>query len=404
MTLYTYKAKNREGNIYEATHESKDKTDLFNFVREEGGTIIKVDETKTGVMSRDIFGGLFGRIKMHDKIILARNLGSMISAGLSVTRALSVMEKQTKNKNLKALFRGLIDDVSRGQTLSDSMQTRPKIFSPLFISMTRAGEESGNLSNSLSIVASQMDKSYALSKKIHGALIYPGVILSAMVVIAILMLIYMVPTLTATFKGLGVELPMSTQVIVAMSDFMVANTLLTVGIILILVLGVVTLLKSVFGQRLIDTVSLRLPVIGEIVKEVNSARTARTLSSLLSSGVDVVIALGVTIDVLQNHLYKSILEEARTAIQKGEPMSAVFERNENLYPAFVGEMVSVGEETGKISELLLGVATYYEEDVDEKTKDLSTIIEPLLMIVIGAGVGVFAISMLAPTYSLVNYI
>ena len=404
MTLYSYKAKNKEGNVYESTHESKDKVDLFNFVREEGGTIVKVDEAKTGVMSRDIFGGLFGRIKTHDKIILARNLGSMISAGLSVTRALSVMEKQTKNKNLKALFQGLIEDVSRGQTLSDSMQNRPKIFSPLFVSMTRAGEESGNLSNSLSIVASQMDKSYALTKKIHGALIYPGVILSAMVVIAILMLIYMVPTLTATFKGLGVELPMSTQIIIAMSDFMVANTLLTIGIILVLIFGVMSLLKSVFGQRLMDTISLRLPVIGEIVKEVNSARTARTLSSLLSSGVDVVIALGVTIDVLQNHLYKNILEEARNTIQKGEPMSAVFERNENLYPAFVGEMVAVGEETGKISELLLGVAVYYEDDVDEKTKDLSTIIEPVLMIVIGAGVGVFAISMLAPTYSLVNYI
>jgi len=404
MPLYSYKAKNKEGDVYETTREAKDKIELFNFVRGEGGTIISVKEAKKGVLSVDIFGGLFGKIKTHDKIILARNLGSMISAGLSVTRALSVMEKQTKNKNLQTLFRGLAEDVSRGQTLSDSMHGRPKVFSPLFVSMVKAGEESGNLANSLSIVANQMDKSYALTKKIHGALIYPGIIFSAMIIIAILMLIYMVPALTATFKGLGVALPLSTRVIITISDFVVTHTIITLGGLMFIVVGCLAILKSAFGKRVMDSVSLKIPVIGEIVREMNSARTARTLSSLLSSGVDVVSALGVTRDVVQNHLYKDILEEARVTIQKGEPMSAVFERHDKLYPAFVSEMISVGEETGKLSELLLGVATYYEEDVDEKTKDLSTIIEPVLMIIIGIGVGIFAVSMLAPTYSLVNFI
>jgi len=400
MTLYSYKAKDREGNIYEATHEAKDKIELFSFVRGEGGTIITVREKKKGALSINIFG----KIKTHDKIILARNLGSMISAGLSVTRALSVMEKQTKNKNLKALFQGLTTDVSRGETLSDSMKSRPKVFSPLFVSMVKAGEESGNLAGALSIVASQMDKSYALTKKIHGALIYPGVVLSAMVVIAILMLIYMVPTLTATFKGLDVPLPASTRAIISVSDFLVSHTFIAVGSLLLLVALFIAVLRSAFGQRMMDIISIRVPVIGNIVKEVNVARTTRTLSSLLSSGVDVVVALGVTADVMQNHLYKAVLKETQASIQKGEPMSAVFVRYEKLYPTFVGEMISVGEETGKISDLLLGVAVYYEGDVDEKTKDLSTIIEPVLMIVIGVGVGIFAISMLAPTYSLVNFI
>ncbi|KND48572.1 MAG: general secretion pathway protein F [Parcubacteria bacterium C7867-005] len=404
MTKYLYSAKDKEGNIYESTHEAPTRVELYTFIRDEGGTVISVKESKSGISVDSFFAGIFGNIKTHDKILLARNLASMVKAGLSVTRALGVMEKQTKKKKLKILLRDLTADVSHGEPLSEAMKKRPQVFSQLFISMVRAGEESGNIANSLEIVAGQMDKSFALVKKVRGALIYPAVVISAMVLIAILMLIYMVPTLTATFEGLGVKLPVSTRVIIASSDFLVNHTLIVFLGIIALVISAITLFKSAFGQKVMDHVTIRIPVIGAIAKEVQSARTARTLSSLLSSGVDIVVALGVTIDVVQNSLYKKILKKARTAIEKGEPMSLVFIQSENLYPTFVGEMIAVGEETGKISEMLLGVATYYENEVEEKTKDLSTIIEPVLMIVIGIGVGIFAISMLAPTYSLVDNI
>jgi type IV pilus assembly protein PilC len=149
---------------------------------------------------------------------------------------------------------------------------------------------------------------------------------------------------------------------------------------------------------------MRIPVIGEIVREFESARTTRTLSSLLSAGVEIVVAIDTTVDVMQNHLYKNALKKARIAVEKGEPISTVFVENTNLFPLFVGEMMAVGEETGKVSDMLMNVASYYEAEVDQKTKNLSTIIEPALMIIIGVGVGFFAISMLAPTYSLVDYI
>ena len=225
-----------------------------------------------------------------------------------------------------------------------------------------------------------------------------------MVIIAILMLIYMVPTLTATFKDVGATLPLSTRVIIAASDFLLHHPLIVLAVMAALVFMIITSIKSSLCRRVMDRVYLKIPVIGGMIQEVNSARTARTLSSLLSSGVPILAALDVTIEVLQNHLYKEALTVARAAIQKGEQMSAVFQRYENLYPVFVGEMVAVGEETGKISDMLINVATYYEDEVDARTKDLSTIIEPLLMVIIGAGVGVFAVSMLAPTYSLVNNI
>jgi type IV pilus assembly protein PilC len=280
----------------------------------------------------------------------------------------------------------------------------PKAFSSLFVSMVKAGEESGNVSSSLGIVASQMEKSYLLAKKVRGALIYPAVIIAVMIVLAILLLIFMVPTLTATFEGIGVELPLSTRILIYLSNFMVEHTIVVLSAVILIVASAVSFLRSSMGRNIMDVFFLKIPVVSEMVKEFESARTTRTLSSLLSSGVEIIIALDVTIDVLQNHLYKDALKKARAAIEKGEPMSAVFIENDHLYPLFVGEMITVGEETGKISEMLLGVANYYEEEVDQKTKNLSTIIEPVLMIIIGIGVGIFAVSMLAPTYSLVAYI
>lgn len=403
MTLYKYKAKDKDGNIYERSLDVKNRFDIYNVIREEGGSVVSIQEVKNFISTISL-DRIFGGIPTHQKIIFAKNLGLMMNAGLSVTRALAVMGKQTKNKPLKKLLSDLEADVSHGQTLSESLLKHPKAFSSLFVSMIKAGEESGNVSGALAIVSNQMEKTYLLAKKVRGALIYPSVIITVMIVLAILLLIFMVPTLTATFEGLGVELPLPTRVLIAASDFLIANTLAVLVGIGFLITVSIMFFKSRVGKNFSDVVFIRLPLIGEMVKEFESARSARTLSSLLSAGVEIIVALDVTIDVLQNHLYKEVLKRARTAIEKGEPMSRVFVENDKLYPIFVGEMVAVGEETGKISEMLMGVANYYEEEVDQKTKDLSTIIEPILMIIIGIGVGIFAVSMLGPTYSLVDYI
>jgi type IV pilus assembly protein PilC len=403
MTFYRYQAKNSEGIIYHKTAEVRSRVELYNLIRQEGGRPISIRESKVVSLAKYV-SGMFGSIKTREKIVFARNLSSMIRAGLPVTRALSVMEKQASKARLKRLFLDLAEGVSRGETLSDGMKKKGNTFPQIMIAMVKAGEESGKVAESLDIVSDQMDKAYALTKKVQGAMIYPAVIISVMIVLGILMLIFMVPTLTETFEGIGIELPLATRVVVGMSNFMVAHTMLVIGSILAIAIIAMGFFKSTIGHRFMDTFSIKVPVIGPLLQEVQSARTARTLSSLLSSGVNVVQALSVTIEVMQNHLYKSALEKARAAIEKGEPMSAVFTENSHLYPVFVGEMVAVGEETGKISEMLLGVATFYEEEVNQKTKDLSTIIEPILMVIIGAGVGLFAISMLAPTYSLVDHI
>lgn len=405
MAQFKYQARKATGEVYEHIVEASDRLALYGIIREEGATVISIHEVKSFKLPVSFeFSGIFGKIKTQEKINFAKNLGSMIKAGLSVTRALAVMSKQSKKPALKLLLTELEDDVNHGTTLSEALGKRPKVFSALVVSMVKAGEESGGVAGSLAIVASQMEKSYQLVKKVRGALIYPAVIIAAMIVLAVLLLIFMVPTLTATFSGLGVELPLPTRILIASSAFLVNYTLLVFIFVVALAAAALAFWRSERGQKFFDIVFLKIPVIGGMVREVQVARSARTLSSLLSAGVEIVVALEVTAEVLQNHLYKEALTHAKSAIQKGELLSAIFSQYENLYPVFMSEMTAVGEETGKIAEMLVGVADYYEEEVDQKTKDLSTIIEPVLMVIIGIGVGIFAISMLAPTYSLVDYI
>jgi type IV pilus assembly protein PilC len=220
------------------------------------------------------------------------------------------------------------------------------------------------------------------------------------VVIAILMMIYVMPQITSVFKGMNAELPAATQFLINASDFMAAHTLLALGGLLGAVMAVVYFFKTKWGRIFFSWTVVRLPVIGTMAKETYSAQTARTLSSLLQSGVDVIQSISITEEVLQNVFYKEVLKDAAERVAKGTAMSSVFVERKDLYPILVGEMILVGEETGQISGMLGELAIFYENEVERKTKDLSTIIEPLLMVVIGGGVGFFAMALITPIYSI----
>lgn len=403
MPLYKYKY-TIEGEEREETREFADKAALYSTVRGMKGSIISTSEItdKKGKFSLFNFRR---RIKAQDQIAFAKNLAVMVDAGLSVSRALTVLQKQSSNKALSEIYESLIFSINAGEPLSQALSEHSDIFSDLFVAMVKAGEESGQLAGSLRVVADQLEKSHLLVKKVKGAMIYPSVILIVMFIIGLLLMLYMVPTLTETFKGLNISLPLPTRIIIAISDFLRNNILLTMVVILGVIAGVMSLLKTKRGKSMFDTIVLHLPMIGTMAREVNAARTARTLASLISSGVDIVGALGITSSVLQNHHFKELLDEAAKKVQVGEPLSASLSvSRSDLYPVFVGEMLSVGEETGKMTEMLQNIADYYEGEVDQKTKDLSTIIEPVLMVFIGVAVGVFAIAMMLPTYSLVDSI
>jgi type IV pilus assembly protein PilC len=218
------------------------------------------------------------------------------------------------------------------------------------------------------------------------------------------MMLYVVPTLSETFKSMGAQLPLPTQIVLAASDFLVNYTVFALGGMVFVGAAIYSYLKSKSGRRFKDYALLQFPVIKVMVREVNAARTSRTLSSLLSSGVGILPALEIVSDVVQNSYFKEVIAEAQKSVGQGDPLSKTFSRREDLYPPFVGEMMSVGEETGQTPDMLKKLATYYENEVDRKTKDMSTIIEPILMLMIGTMVGFFAVSMIMPIYSISSHI
>ena len=339
-------------------------------------------------------------IKRIEIVRFAKNLAAMLSAGLSISRALSVTERQSSNKHLKAVALGLTESIRKGSSFHEALAKYPRVFPGIFVAMVRAGEESGSLPESLLTVALQMERSEELIRKVRGAMIYPAIVISVVLVVGILMLIYVVPTLTKTFTSLGVQVPLATRIIVALSDFMTMHVSLVLALLVSLFVGTFFFARSAFGGRVILAVALHLPVIGELVRETYTARAARTLSSLLTAGVPVLDALGITREVVHARVYASVIEEAEAHVKKGEPLSASFSRHTNLYPILMSDMLAVGEETGKVAEMLRQIAEFYEEIVAEETKDLSTIIEPALMVFIGVFVGIFAVSMIAPIYQL----
>lgn len=389
------------GEETEGKREATDRLDLAAVLRSEGYFLVDSREDKVKIGGLKLLS-LFGRVPLAEKMVFARNLAVMSGAGVSLIKALDILSRQTDNKAWRGVLENIGQVIKKGRTLSQAMEDYPKIFSPLFRSMVKAGETSGRLEESLKVVAEHLERDYDLRRKVRGAFVYPAIILAAMLIIGVLMMIYVVPTLLATFEELEVQLPFSTQIIVSVSRFLIDHWLLSSAGAVSLISLFGFFLQSGAGRKTVSFVLLKLPVISEMVKKINSARTSRTLSSLISSGVEIVEALEITEDVIQDHHFKKVLGLAREEIQKGNPISKVFIESSRLYPLLVGEMMAVGEETGKLSEMLLRLATFYEDDVSDSTKALSTIIEPVLMIFIGTVVGFFAVSMIQPLYSLTS--
>ena len=298
--FFSYKAKTKDGVIVEDVMESFDRFSLARELRSRG--FIPVSISEKGANGFDfmlIFNKIFARVKNAELILLTKNLSGMLKAGLSLARALSVSEKQTKNKTLNTILGSVINEINSGGTFSSAISKFPKVFSSLFVSMVRAGEESGNLANSLTEIGSILDKTNSLNRKIKSALIYPGVILSAMVLIGILMFAFVVPTLASTFKELGVQMPFSTRIIIGLGNFFSEHLILSLVAVVVGIFGLIYIFRAHFLARYIDFMVIKLPVIGNLTKELNTARTTRTMSSLLISGVSITRAIEITEDVVQ---------------------------------------------------------------------------------------------------------
>lgn len=404
MTQFTYTGEDTKGTPVTETVEAKDRYAVYEIARGAGHTVTRIEKKRAFQISA-LFNVAkleyaISRVSDDDLVMMTRNLGSMLSAGLPLTRALSVIERQNKNPRMKDIVATVREKINTGSQFYEALNDHPKTFNDLYVSMVKAGEESGQLSETLHTLSTQLERSSSIKKKIRGAMIYPAIVIIVLVIIGVLMMLYVMPSIISTFESLNVDLPTTTTVLIAISKALQQHTILVLGGMVLGVVGFVQALRTQIGRLVASWVIPRIPVIGGIAIEANAARTARTLSSLLSAGVDVIRAVEITEEVLQNVYYKRILAQVAQKVEKGAPLSDEFIAHEKLYPVLVGEMILVGEETGQIAEMLEQLAVFYETEVEQKTKDLSTIIEPLLMVFIGGAVGFFALAMIAPIYSI----
>src|SRR3990167_5541172 len=400
MPKYFYKAASFQGEHITGEETAEDEKGLAKVLRERGFVLTEAKERgkKRFSFSIDFSANLFG-VTLVEKLMFVRNLKVMIGAGVSLPKALEILSEQVKSKKFKTAVLNMREQVFQGKLLSQAMEGHGEVFSELFQNMVRVGEESGTLENVLSQLALQLEKEHELRTQITGALLYPAIIVVAMVGIGILMLVTVVPKLAQTFKELGVELPFTTRLVINTGTFLSQKWYFAFPALLALLFLALRSLGTKKGKRIMDAFMLKAPLLSDLVRKTNSATTLRTLSSLIATGVPIVRGLEITSRVVGNVFFGEALEQAAKEVAKGAKVSDSLAKHEKLYPILVTQMVSVGEETGESSEILAKLAEFYEEEVTQVTKNLASVIEPLLMLVIGGVVGFFAVSMISPMYS-----
>jgi type IV pilus assembly protein PilC len=408
MPKYSFTAKSQKGEPYSGVRGAKDKHDLARAIRKDGYLLISATEVKEGEVSlkprRQFFPFLGRRVSLKEKMFFVRNLQVMIAAGLPLSRILEILAKQTKNQRFKEVILDIREEIVKGKNFSDSLTKHMDIFPELFQSMIKVGEESGTLKDVLQTLSRQMEKQYKLKSKIKGAMIYPAVIICAMFGIGILMLVVVVPQLAQTFEELEIDLPFTTKVVIGLGDFLAHQWYLAIIMVFVLAFLFRLAIKTKTGKRIIDKLTLRAPIISPIIQKMNIAYTTRTLSSLMAAGVPIIRALEITSGTLGNIYYKSAITMISERVREGEKIAQAMEPYENIYPSIVIQMVAVGEETGETSSILAQLAEFFEEEVSNATNNLATLIEPVIMLIVGVAIGFFAVSIIQPMYSMMGEI
>jgi type IV pilus assembly protein PilC len=341
------------------------------------------------------------QISRKEKLVFAKYLAVLLGAGLAIDDAINVLAEQSK-RSMKKVLETLGEYLSRGETLSSGLMEYEYMFGPLFTNLVAAGEASGTLQTNLDHLVKQMQKEYALTSKVRGAMVYPAIIILAAIGIAAGMFIFVLPNVLGLFESLDLQLPLSTRILIAVSTFISENGILT----LLLSIGAIVLFfiirKIAFFKPFLHRALLLVPIIGGIVKKVNLARFTRSLGTMVESGVTIDEAIGITARVVHNVHYQRIFIELEEAIALGNEMSGVFEKYPHLIPPMATHVIYVGEQAGSLDEMLLHLADFYEQEVSDITDNLSDLIEPILLIIIGVFVGGLALSIMTPIYEVVG--
>ena len=402
MATFTYKARNRQGEIYQEQMEATDRMTVASQLRQQGLLVIDVKEQ--GVGQKDILEP-FKKVKLGDLVVFSRQFATMINAGLPIVRSLYVLSEQTENPKFKEVVTAVRKDVEAGLALSEALEKHPKVFSRLYVEMVRAGETGGILDGVLLRIADQLEGDQELRRKVKSAMTYPTIVLILAILVASFMLLFIVPVFARMFEDLGGTLPIPTQIAMGLSSVLTSlwGILLYAGMFAG-VFGFLRWKNTENGRRIWGRLSLRIPFkIGDVIHKVVLARFARTLGTLSAAGVPILQALEITASSSGNWVVENALLKTRDAIRQGIPIYKPLE-DETAFPPMVTRMIAVGEETGDVDGMLTKVAEFYESEVDSTVKALTSIIEPLMIVVVGGIVGGIIIAMYLPMFKIFELI
>jgi type IV pilus assembly protein PilC len=386
-----------DGKEKKGTMEGKTAEQVTNMLKNQGNVVISVSEA--GLLSRDISFSFGAKVKARDFSIFCRQLVSILGAGVSIIEALGMMKESTENPTLKGALAGVHEDIAKGEALTLAMRKRRTIFPEMLCNMVEAGEASGSLDVAFTRMATQFEKDDKLKKTIKKATVYPTVLVFLMIGMMFLMLLWVIPTFMGMFEELDTEMPAFTLAIIGLSNFVQKWWLLLIAAIGGTIFGFKQYAKTPAGKKTLGGLVLRMPVIGALQTKSACARLGRTMCTLLGAGIPLVEAVEITGRSMENYYYKQSMTDAKDQIMRGRTLSQPL-KGSGLFPTMVTHMVTIGEETGNIEEMLENVADYYEDDVQQATDSMMALMEPAIIIVMAVVVGVMIIAILSPMMSL----
>ena len=398
MPVFEYTARNAAtGQIMKGTLDVPTRDDVLKHIKQQKMIVVNVREQPKQLSLS------FGKkgIRTRDIVIFTRQFATMINSGLPLVQSLDILARQTENPSLAEVTKQVVFDVESGHTLADAFSKHPKAFTELYVNMVAAGEAGGILDTILLRLATFLEKSDALIRKVKGAMVYPGVIMSVAGIAVAVLLIFVIPTFQKMFASVGMELPLPTRIVIAMSDFLISYWWALILIIVGIVYAIRSYYKTPNGQKHIDQMMLNAPVLGDLLRKSAVSRFTRTLGTLISSGVSILDGLEITAKTAGNRVIHDAVMESRNSIAGGETIAGPLEKSK-VFPPMVISMIAVGEQTGGLDEMLSKIADFYDEEVDVAVSALLSLMEPMMIVILGVIVGGMVVAMYLPIFDMMN--
>lgn len=401
MPTFKYIAKKQDGQALSGAIDVPNRESAVDYLRKQNLVIISVEETK-GKPKTAFFSGA-RRVGLDDIVVLSRQLATMVDAGIPLVSAFDILAEQAEKAVLREILIKIRDDIQTGNSFSGAISKHPKVFSPLFVNMVKAGETSGMLDEILERVATYLEKTNALIRKVKAALVYPAIITLMAIVITTILLVKVVPVFQEIFAGFGADLPTPTLILINVSSFLRRNLAIGCGIIVVGGFALARYVKTDRGKTIFDTFLLRMPIFGKLVNKVAVSKFTRTLSTLTKSGVPILTSLEIVAKTAGNKVIEKAVEQVHKNIKEGERIAEPLARS-NVFPPMVVRMIAVGEETGEMEKMLTKVSDFYDEQVEAAISGLTSLIEPLIIAFLGIVIGSIVISMFMPIFKLTTII